>query len=118
MSINDAVENCNGILCAIYPQEKAKFGKGRITFMFNSDSHGKLLRTYNVPKEINTHKSGLGKFLKECNVIVPKEFVGTPNVLSIYLQKLLRGRVFNLTIVDSGVKEYPNNIVKSVPLEH
>lgn len=117
MKASETVLDCDGILCAIYPQEKTKFGNNRVTFMYNSETHGKLLRTYNLPTNLDDERSELGKFLKECNIKIPKEFLGTPNVLSLYLQKLLRGKVFKLGITESNSKEYPYNINRATPLQ-
>jgi hypothetical protein len=81
--------------------------------MYQNESLGKLLRTFNIPKDISNHKSELGKFLTSCEISIPKEFLQTPSVLSLYLQEILKGKEFEFELEKSGIDDYPYNIKNS-----
>jgi hypothetical protein len=100
------------ILSNIEPIKREDYNTQGIKFKFVSHEYGDILRTFNIPKSFS-NRSQLAKFLKSANLKSHNYLLKSPIMLCVDLEKQCEGKVFELTLEETGKPKFPVNVLSA-----
>ena len=90
---------------------REQYNKIGLVFNFQVESIGEVSKTINIPKHTKSQRSGLGKLIRDLNLVIPDSYLDSHFLLAQTLESQLKQKNMLVKIESTGKKLYPFNII-------